>query len=53
MVALPLPEALPALTVSHAAFDVAVHAQFEADAVSATLPDPAVAGTLWVDAARL
>jgi hypothetical protein len=43
--ALPEPDALPELTVSHDWLLVAVHAHVEADAVSATVPEPAVAGT--------
>jgi hypothetical protein len=48
-----VPDALPALTVSHDWLLVAVHAQVEADAVSATVPDPAVAGTEAVDDASV
>jgi hypothetical protein len=51
--ALPLPDALPELTVSHDWLLVAVHAQVEADAVSATVPEPAVAGTEAVDDASV
>jgi len=41
---LPVPDP-PLVTVSHGAFDVAVHVQVFADAVTATLPAPAVSGT--------
>jgi hypothetical protein len=44
---LPVPDA-PLVTVSHGAFDAAVHVQVVAEAVTATLPDPAVSGTSWV-----
>jgi hypothetical protein len=43
-VPLPVPEA-PPVTVSHAAFAAAVHAQVFADAVTATEPDPPVSAT--------
>jgi hypothetical protein len=51
--ALPEPDALPALTVSHDWLLVAVHAHVEALAVSAMLPEPAVAGTEAVEDARV
>jgi hypothetical protein len=51
--ALPEPDALPALTVSHDWLLVAVHAHVEALAVSAMLPDPAVAGAEAVDDASV
>jgi hypothetical protein len=44
---LPVPDA-PLVTVSHGAFDAAVHVQVVAEAVTATLPAPAVSGTSWV-----
>jgi len=44
---LPVPDA-PLVTVSHGAFDAAVHVQVVAEAVTATFPDPAVSGTSWV-----
>jgi hypothetical protein len=44
-VALPVPEPLPGLGAIHDWLLVAVHAHVEADAVSATVPEPAAAGT--------
>jgi hypothetical protein len=51
--ALPEPDALPELTVSHAAFDVAVQAHVEAHPTRSMLPEPAVAGTDAVDDASV
>ena len=45
-VPLPVPE-LPPDTVTHEAFDAAVHPHVAADAVTATEPEPPASGTDW------